>query len=211
MDKENISEEKLLEVKDSIDKIKETRRVPMSEEEFEKIAFDKYDENSFNRHEILVFGRTKQPDGTYKVMTRLRSNKVCFPDQTEDIDKIVLGKYYHCWVHEPTPTEEKPNLGRVAFARIICEVYVEKIYISENWIYTHLYRDSKGNTHRDPETLEQRSEMIKLTEAEKKIEIKPEHKRLLIALIRAKERGTDVVEVIFQENRRKKEDARRKK
>jgi hypothetical protein len=205
MNKEEESDEKLLVVKDSIDKIKESRKVPMSEEEFERIAIEKYEEPTFTDHHILVFTKRLQNDGTYKVLTTLGNNKICFPDQTEDVNSIELGKYYHCWVHEPKSTEEKPNLGRVAFARIICEVYIPKVFISENWIYTMVWRDNKGNTRRDPETVEQRVEMLKLTETEKKIEIRPEHKRLLLALLRLKETGTPSVEIVFQENRKKLE------
>ena len=159
VDKEEVKEKDVVAKPLSIDEAKKQRKVTLSEEEFEDKAMEKYEKDKFNKlYTDIVFDKVKQPDGSYKIMGKLPSNKIVFPDKTEQLDEIQIGRRYICWVYEPEDTEGK--LSRVAFARIICENYENEIIVGKNLVYTMVWRDSNDKFHRDPENEKVREEYI---------------------------------------------------
>jgi len=101
------------------------------DEEFMKQIEEMQDER-FTDLRILVFGWVDQPDGSKKLMTHLPNGKVCFPDRSVKLQEILPEVPYICLVHERE---------REAFAKIICEEYMPKIYVLPNKLVTMRWKE----------------------------------------------------------------------
>ena len=93
---------------------------------------------------VIVFGWKEQGEGKpKKLMSKLPSGKLVFPDKTENVSMIEQGLPYICLVYDRKVDEEgKP--GREAFAKIICEEYTPKIYVPSSRLPHMVWRDKSG-------------------------------------------------------------------
>jgi len=136
---EHIGESKIL----TIDEAKKLKRVSGEKaKEFEEKVLAKQD-GQFKDLYVIIFGWKLQTDGSKKLVSKLPSGKICFPDKTEKLDQIEAGLPYICLVYDRKVDEEgKP--GREAFAKIICEEYQPKIYIPSSRLPLMSWRDKSG-------------------------------------------------------------------
>ena len=127
----------------SIDDAKKIKRLSGERaKEFEDQVLAKQD-GQFKDLYVIVFGWKLQPDGSKKLVSKLPSGKILFPDKTEKLDTIETGLPYICLVYDVKMDEEgKP--GRQAFAKIICEEYTPKIYIPSSRLPHMVWRDKSG-------------------------------------------------------------------
>ena len=120
-------------------------------ETFERELIDKQDQNPlFKDIMSVVFGWKKQKDGSKKLVSRMPSGKILFPDKSEDINEIEPGNAYICLVYDRMD-DGKGGPGREAFAKIICEEYQPKIYMLSSGVVQMVWRDKKGKMrHKAP-------------------------------------------------------------
>jgi hypothetical protein len=141
---ENIPTEYIGESKQlTIDDAKKLKRITgEAAKEFEEKVLAKQD-GQFKDLYVIVFGFKIQPDGSKKLLSKLPSGKLCFPDKSEKLDTIEQGLPYICLVYDRRVDEEgKP--GREAFAKIICEEYTPKIYVPSSRLPHMVWRDKSG-------------------------------------------------------------------
>lgn len=137
---ERIGESKQL----TIDEAKRLKRISGEKgKEFEDKVLSKQD-GQFKDLYVIVFGWKEQGEGRpKKLMSKLPSGKLIFPDKTENLSLITPGIPYICLVYDRKVDEEgKP--GREAFAKIICEEYTPKIYIPSSHLPHMVWRDKNG-------------------------------------------------------------------
>ena len=136
---EHIGESKQL----TIDDAKKIKRISgEAGKEFEEKVLAKQD-GQFKDLYVIVFGYKQQGDGSKKMMSKLPSGKLVFPDKSENLASIEVGLPYICLVYDRKVDEEgKP--GREAFAKIICEEYTPKIYIPSSRLPHMVWRDKSG-------------------------------------------------------------------
>jgi len=141
----DIPSEKLGESKQiTVDEAKKLQRISGEKaKEFEDKVLQKQD-GQFKDLYVIVFGWKEQGDGKpKKLMSKLPSGKLVFPDKTENVSMIEQGLPYICLVYDRKIDEEgKP--GREAFAKILCEEYTPKIYVPSNRLPHMVWRDKNG-------------------------------------------------------------------
>jgi len=139
MDSEYLGESKQI----TVDDAKKLKRITgEAAKEFEDQVLQKQD-GQFKDLYVIVFGHKLQADGTKKLMGKLPSGKLCFVDKSEKLDAVEPGLPYICLVYDRKVDEEgKP--GREAFAKIICEEYMPKIYIPQSRLPHMVWRDKSG-------------------------------------------------------------------
>ncbi len=145
---EKITESKIL----TIDDAKKLKSVSGKRAEaFEKEIIDKQNQNPlFKDIMSVVFGWKRQDDGSKKLVSKLPSGKILFPDKSEDLKEIQPGNAYICLVYDRMD-DGKGGPGREAFAKIICEEYKPKIYILSSRVVQMVWRDKKGKMrHKAP-------------------------------------------------------------
>jgi hypothetical protein len=128
----------------TIDDAKKLKRVTgEAAKEFEDKVLAKQD-GQFKDLYVIVFGWKEQGEGKpKKLMSKLPSGKLVFPDKTENVSLIEQGLPYICLVYDRKVDEEgKP--GREAFAKIICEEYTPKIYVPSSRLPHMVWRDKSG-------------------------------------------------------------------
>ena len=148
MSSEKITESKIL----TIEEAKESKGVTGKRaESFEKELFDKQQANPlFKDIMSVVFGWKVQNDGTRKLVSKMPSGKILFPDKSEELKDIEPGNAYICLVYDRMD-DGKGGPGREAFAKIICEEYQPKIYVLSSRVVQMVWRDKKGNMrHKAP-------------------------------------------------------------
>jgi len=138
---EKITESKIL----TIDDAKKLKGVSgKAAETFEEEITEKQNLNPlFKDIMSVVFGWKMQSDGTKKLVSKMPSGKILFPDKSEDINEIEPGNAYICLVYDRTE-DGKGGPGREAFAKIICEEYQPKIYVLSSRVVQLVWRDNKG-------------------------------------------------------------------
>jgi len=140
----------------------------------EKQILDKQD-LLFKDIMCVTFGWKVQEDGKQKLVSKLPNGKILFPDRSENMDEIEPGIPYLCLVYERE---------REAFAKIICEEYQPKIFVTSYRMPYIVYRDDKGRIRR----------------------IAPEgntyEERIVHAIKKVEDLGFPFVRVIFRKNER---------
>jgi hypothetical protein len=145
---EKIAESKVL----SIDEAKQKKGVTGKRgKSFEKDILEKQNQNPlFKDIMSVVFSWKTQKDGSKKLVSRLPSGKILFPDKSEDLKEVEPGNAYICLVYDRMD-DGKGGPGREAFAKIICEEYQPKIYILSSRVVQMVWRDKKGKMrHKAP-------------------------------------------------------------
>ena len=72
-------------------------------------------------------------------MSKMPNGKILFPDRSEDMKEIEPGTPYICLVYERE---------REAFAKVVCEEYQPKVYITSSRIPHMVWRDKSGKMRR---------------------------------------------------------------
>jgi len=141
---EKITESKVL----TIDEAKKLKGVSGKRgEAFEKEIMEKQNQNPlFKDIMSVVFGFKTQNDGTKKLVSKMPSGKILFPDKSEDLAELEPGNAYICLVYDRLD-DGKGGPGREAFAKIVCEEYQPKIYILSSRVVQMVWRDNKGKMH----------------------------------------------------------------
>jgi len=134
---------------EKVDELKELRGVAMSEDDFIKEVAKKQDDRFKDLKRNIVFEKVKQEDGSFKLMGRLSDGVILFPDWKEDESKIIPGIPYICLVYRPID-EETGRKKPVAFAKIICEENIPKLFLGFNDIVQPVWRDKKGKFRAEP-------------------------------------------------------------
>lgn len=112
-------------------------------EEIENIQ--KQDEK-FNEIYPLVFGWKKQASKTeggkaeFKLMSSLPDGRVVFVDRSQDEEEVTPEEPYICLVYK-RPKE--------AFAKILFPQYQPHVYVPPTRLPVMVWRDEKGNIHRE--------------------------------------------------------------
>jgi len=123
----------------SIDDAKKRNRVTGDRaEKLEKQIIEKQD-ILFKDIMCVTFGWKVQEDGTKKLVSKLPNGKILFPDRSEKLEEIEPGVPYLCLVYERE---------REGFAKIICEEYQPKIFVTSSRIPYMVYRDENGKIRR---------------------------------------------------------------
>lgn len=124
IDSEKITESKVI----SIDEAKKKLKLFGDKAKaFEKKVLDKQD-GQFTELMSVIFGWVLQEDKSKKLMSRLPSGKILFPDWSENLEEIEPGIPYICLVYD-RKVNEKGEPGKEAFAKIICREYQPKIFV----------------------------------------------------------------------------------
>jgi len=145
---EKLTESKIL----SIEEAKKIKGVAGARaESFEKEILEKQNQNPlFKDIMSVVFGWKVQKDGSRKLVSKMPSGKILFPDKSEDLSEIEPGNAYLCLVYDRMD-DGKGGPGREAFAKIICEEYQPKIYVLSSRVIQMVWRDKKNKMrHKAP-------------------------------------------------------------
>jgi len=148
MSSEKITESKVLTIEDAKNRKGVTGK---RAESFEKEIIENQEKYPlFKDIMSVVFGWKVQDDGTRKLVSKMPSGKILFPDKSEDLKSIEPGNAYICLVYDRMD-DGKGGPGREAFAKIICEEYQPKIYILSSRVVQMVWRDKKGKMrHKAP-------------------------------------------------------------
>ena len=139
---------------------------------FEEKVIEKQD-GQFTKIMSIIFGWKIQKDGGKKLVSKLSSGKICFPDKSEDLDAIEPGMPYICLVYDRQ--QEKDAEGNIivkgseAFAKIICEEYQPKIFVPQNKLPVMVWTERSGKVRNKVPVADSYSErmMILINMAEK--------------------------------------------
>jgi len=142
MSSEKITESKVLTIEEAkIRKGVSGKRA----ESFEKEIISKQEQYPlFKDIMSVVFGWKVQKDGSRKLVSRMPSGKILFPDKSEDLKEIEPGNAYICLVYDRMD-DGKGGPGREAFAKIVCEEYQPKIYVLSSRVVQMVWREKNGN------------------------------------------------------------------
>jgi len=115
---------------------------------FESKVLERQD-GQFTKIVSVIFGWKLQKDGSQKLVSRMSSGKILFPDKSENLDEIEPGIPYICLVYDrPNEYDEAGNLikeGREAFAKLICQEYEPKIFVPQNKLPVMVWTEENGN------------------------------------------------------------------
>lgn len=115
---------------------------------FESKVLERQD-GQFTKLMSMVFGWKLQKDGSKKLVSRMPSGKIAFPDKSENLDEIEQGMPYICLVYDrPNEYDEEGNLikeGREAFAKIICAENEPKIFVPQNDLPVLVWTKENGD------------------------------------------------------------------
>lgn len=110
--------------------------------DFEQKVLEKQD-GQFSKLMSVIYGWKVQDDGSKKLVSRMPSGKILFPDRSEDIDSIEPGIAYICLVYD-RQIDEKGEPGREAFAKIICEESHPIIFVPDSKIPVMVWTEPNG-------------------------------------------------------------------
>lgn len=135
--------------------------------EFESKIITKQD-GQFTDIMAVVFGWKLQKDGSKKLVSKMPSGKILFPDKSENLTEVEPGVPYICIVYD-RKTNEKGEPGKEAFAKIICEEYTPKIFVPSSKIPCMVWVEPNGKMRNKVPHGNSYAErmMMLLTEAEK--------------------------------------------
>lgn len=114
---------------------------------FEEKVLEKQD-GQFTKLMSVVFGWKLQKAGGKKLVSKMPSGKILFPDKSENLDEVKPGMPYMCLVYD-RPNEYDDNgalikQGKEAFAKIICEENRAKIFVPPNRLPVMVWTESNG-------------------------------------------------------------------